>query len=155
MGESGCFFKALPTKGLAKKEKKTKMERDQNMYVAFFVSAEGGKADNRLFSEKAKNNSASSKSSILCSYSWSSNFQRATFWKLFLRKNSRKNRYLLRMNKIKLNVYKNILQEVCEKFDGAEEFINQKIEETCCHEKLSVEEVTYFVYERLCFVVSF
>ena len=69
MGESGCFFKALPTKGLAKKEKKTKMERDQNMYVAFFVSAEGGKADNRLFSEKAKNNSASSKSSILCSYS--------------------------------------------------------------------------------------
>ena len=45
------------------------MERDQNMSVAFFVSAEGGKADNRLFSEKAKNNSASSKSSILCSYS--------------------------------------------------------------------------------------
>ena len=39
------------------------------MPVAFFVSAEGGKVDNRLFSGKAKNNSAFSKSSILFSYS--------------------------------------------------------------------------------------
>ena len=38
------------------------------------------------------------------------------------------------MNKTKLNV--------CEKFDGAEEFINQKTEKICCQTKLSVEEVT-------------
>ena len=29
------------------------------------------------------------------------------------------------MNKTKLNVYKKVLHKVCEKFDGAEEFINQ------------------------------
>ena len=59
------------------------------------------------------------------------------------------------MVKTKLNVYKKVLHKFCEKLDGAEEFINQKIEEICCQEKLSVEEVTYFVCERLCFVVSF
>ena len=59
------------------------------------------------------------------------------------------------MNKTKLNVYKKVLHDVCEKFDGAEEFINLKIEEISCQEKLSVEEVTYFVYEVLRFVVSF
>ena len=41
------------------------------------------------------------------------------------------NKNLLRMNKTKLNVYKKELYKVCEKFDGAEEFINQKIEEIC------------------------
>ena len=45
------------------------------------------------------------------------------------------------MNKI--NVYKKVLQKVCEKFDGAEEFIKEKIEEICNNGKLSVEEVTY------------
>ena len=59
------------------------------------------------------------------------------------------------MNKTKLNLYKNVLHEVCEKFHGAEEFINQKIEKICSQEKSSVEEVTYFVYERLRFNVSF
>ena len=54
-----------------------------------------------------------------------------------------------------MNVYNKVLQEVCEKFDGAEEFINQKIEEICFQEKWSMEEVTYFVYERLHFVVNF
>ena len=46
------------------------------------------------------------------------------------------------MVKTKLNVYKKVLHKFCEKLDGAEEFINQKIEEICCQEKLSVEEVT-------------
>ena len=59
------------------------------------------------------------------------------------------------MNKTKLNVYKKVLQKVCEKSDGAEEFINKKIEEIYYQEKLSVEEITCFVYERLRFVVSF
>ena len=36
---------------------------------------------------------------------------------------------LLILNKTKLNVYKKVLHKVCEKSDGAGEFINQKIEE--------------------------
>ena len=47
------------------------------------------------------------------------------------------------MNNTKLNVYEKVLQEVCEKFDGAEEFIKEKIEEICSNGKFSVEEVTY------------
>ena len=46
------------------------------------------------------------------------------------------------MNNAKFNVYKKVLQEVCENFDGAKEFIRDKIEEICSNEKLSVEEVT-------------
>ena len=46
------------------------------------------------------------------------------------------------MNNVKLNVYKKVLQEVCTKFDGAEEFIRDKIVEYCNNEKLSVEDVT-------------
>ena len=45
------------------------------------------------------------------------------------------------MNKI--NVYKKVLQKVCEKFDGTEEFIKEKIEEIYSNRKLSVEEVAY------------
>ena len=59
------------------------------------------------------------------------------------------------MSKTKLNVYKKVLHEVCQKFNGAEEFINQKIKEFCCQERLSAEEVTYFIYGRFRFVVSF
>ena len=59
------------------------------------------------------------------------------------------------MDKTKLNVYGKVLHEVCEKFDGAEEFKNQKIEEICCQERLLVEEVTYSVYESLRFAVCF
>ena len=53
------------------------------------------------------------------------------------------------MNNAKPNVYKKVLQEVCQNFIRAKEFIRDKIEEICCNEKLSVEEVTYFVYKRL------
>ena len=53
------------------------------------------------------------------------------------------------MNNAKPNVYKKALQEVCQNFIRAKEFIRDKIEEICCNEKLSVEEVTYFVYKRL------
>ena len=45
-------------------------------------------------------------------------------------------------NNVKLNVYKKVLQEVCKKFYGVEEFTRDKIEEYCNNEKLSVEEVT-------------
>ena len=46
------------------------------------------------------------------------------------------------MNNIKLNVYKKVLQEVCKKLDGTEEFIRDKIEEYFNNEKLSKGEVT-------------
>ena len=36
----------------------------------------------------------------------------------------------------KLNVYKKVFQEVCEKFDGVEDFIKEKIEEICNNERL-------------------
>ena len=53
------------------------------------------------------------------------------------------------MNNLKVKVYKTILKEVSEKYEGIEEFINSKIEEICSQEKLSGEEVIYF----LCFLV--
>ena len=46
-------------------------------------------------------------------------------------------------NSSKLNLYKKVLQEVCEKFSWAKEFIRDKIEKIRSNEKLSVEEVTY------------
>ena len=53
------------------------------------------------------------------------------------------------MNSAKLNVYRKVLQEIWEKFDGAEEFIRDRIQEIYCNKKLSAEEVTYFAYESL------
>ena len=47
------------------------------------------------------------------------------------------------MNNTKLNVYKKVLQKVCKEFDGAKEFIKDKIEEICSNGKLSKEEVNY------------
>ena len=38
---------------------------------------------------------------------------------------------------------KKVLQEVCKKFDGAEELIKDKIEEIRSNEKLSVEQIAY------------
>lgn len=48
------------------------------------------------------------------------------------------------MNNAKLNVYKKILQEVCERFVGTEEFMKHKVEEMFCNEKLSVERGNLF-----------
>ena len=55
------------------------------------------------------------------------------------------------MNNITIKIYKRVPKEVCKKYDGAEGFINSRIEEICSQEKLSAEEVIYF----LCFLVSF
>ena len=55
------------------------------------------------------------------------------------------------MNYIKIKVYKRVPKEVSKKYDGAEDFINSRIEEICSQEKLSAEEVIYF----LCFLVGF
>ena len=38
-------------------------------------------------------------------------------------------------------IYKRVLKDVLEKYEGAEEFINSRIEEICSPEKLSAEEV--------------
>ena len=46
------------------------------------------------------------------------------------------------MSNAKLNVYRKVLQEVCEKFNGAEQYIQEKIEVLCSESKLSAEEVT-------------
>ena len=43
----------------------------------------------------------------------------------------------------KLNAYKMVLQEVCEKFSGAEEYIKKRIKELCDEKELSGEEVSY------------
>ena len=48
-----------------------------------------------------------------------------------------------KMNNTKLNIYKKVPQGVCKKFDGAKDFIKDKIEEICSNGKLSVEKVTY------------
>ena len=40
-----------------------------------------------------------------------------------------------RMNYLKIQIYKTVLKEASEKYDGAEEFINHKIEEIYCQEK--------------------
>ena len=60
----------------------------------------------------------------------------------------RKKKQLLRtreanMNNLKINVYKKVLQELCEKFNGAAAYIKKRIEELCSENKFSVEEVTY------------
>ena len=52
----------------------------------------------------------------------------------------------LSLNKLKLITKSRpvVLQEVCERFIGAKEFIKDKIEEICCNEILSVEDVNWF-----------
>ena len=55
------------------------------------------------------------------------------------------------MNNLKIKVYKRVLKEASEKYDGDEDFINSRTEEICSQEKLSVEEVICFLY----FLVSF
>ena len=47
----------------------------------------------------------------------------------------------------KLNVYKIVLQEVCEEFNGAEEYIKKRIEELCNEKKNISRRGNLFVYE--------
>ena len=49
------------------------------------------------------------------------------------------------MNNLKIKLYKTVLKEASENYDGAEDFINSRI---CSQEKLYAEEVIYF----LCFL---
>ena len=52
------------------------------------------------------------------------------------------------MNNLKIKLYKTVLKEASENYDGAEDFINSRIEVICSQEKLYAEEVIYF----LCFL---
>ena len=52
-----------------------------------------------------------------------------------------------KMNNTKLNVYKKIFQEFSEKFNDAEVYIRERIEELCSENKLSVGRGNVFVYE--------
>ena len=42
------------------------------------------------------------------------------------------------MNEEKVKVYRRVMKEVGEKCDGAEDFINNRIDEICSHEQLVV-----------------
>ena len=50
------------------------------------------------------------------------------------------------MNSTRIIIYKKGLQEVCEKFNDVETFVEERIEELCNEKKLSAEEVTYLVH---------
>ena len=49
----------------------------------------------------------------------------------------------MNISNTKLNVYKKVLQEVCEKFNGAEQDIKEKTEVLCSENKLLAEEIAY------------
>ena len=49
------------------------------------------------------------------------------------------------MNNTKIKIYKKVVKIFFEKYDGAEEFINNRIEEIYSQEKLSAEEVICFL----------
>ena len=56
------------------------------------------------------------------------------------------------MNKTKVEVYREVLRDVSQNFEGTENFIEQRIQEICEKKKISVEEVFYF-YIFLMFLV--
>ena len=47
------------------------------------------------------------------------------------------------MNNTKINIYKIVLQEVCEKFNGTKQYLKERIEKLCNEKKKSAEEVTF------------
>ena len=59
------------------------------------------------------------------------------------------------MNNLKIKVYRKVLKEVAQKYDGAEDFINNRIEEICSQGKLSAEEIIYFLVGFLQFMFPY
>ena len=55
------------------------------------------------------------------------------------------------MDNVKVKVYKKVMNKVVEKQYRAEDFINNRTDETCFQEKLSAEEVIYFRVKCLLF----
>ena len=56
------------------------------------------------------------------------------------------------MNNIKVKLYKKVLKEVAEKYEGAESFLNNRIDEICSQQMLSAEGVIYFLVSFLQFM---
>ena len=48
------------------------------------------------------------------------------------------------MTKTKVKVYREVLTDVSQKFEGAGNFIKQRIEEICEQKKITAKEVFYF-----------
>ena len=48
------------------------------------------------------------------------------------------------MNKTNVKVYREVLRDVTQNFEGAESIIKQQMEEICERKKRSVKEVFYF-----------
>ena len=92
--------------------------------------------ENREF-QKVYNQSELSKE-IGWGFIYSGFFQIATFWRVY---NCIQELwiYWIRMSILKIKIYKRVLKDVSEKYEGAEEFINSRIEEICFQEKLSVD----------------
>ena len=58
--------------------------------------------------------------------------------------------HLFHMNAIKFKIYKQVFKDICDKYDRARDFINERIEELCSTQVLSIEEVIFFsVYALL------
>ena len=56
------------------------------------------------------------------------------------------------MNKTKLDVYRELLRDVSQNFEGAENVIKQRIEKICERKNKSVEEVFYFHISLVFFI---
>ena len=49
------------------------------------------------------------------------------------------------MNDIKVKVYKKVMKEIAGKYDGAEDFIKNRIDEICFQERLSAKAAIVFM----------
>ena len=58
--------------------------------------------------------------------------------------------YLLpagRMNsKTKIKIYKNVIEKLCNQYEGATEFVRSKINELCSEHGISTEEVRLYIF---------
>ena len=55
----------------------------------------------------------------------------------------------VKMNTAKLSFTKMCFKKFVKILLGLKSLLRDKIEEMCCNEKLSVEEIIYFIYKRL------
>ena len=58
-------------------------------------------------------------------------------------------------SKSKNKVYKNVIEHVCNKYDGAKEFVDNRIKELCFQEVILIDEVRTWFKTNLFFVVFF
>ena len=82
MDKSGCFFKALPTKGFVWKGKKCKVEQksNQRMTVAFFVSVDGGKVGKPIINWKSQKSRCFKRANAASKIGQVSYFTDAKYW---------------------------------------------------------------------------